>query len=110
MTATGSAAYEHTSGIVNQANQIIREADKQRQIKKITKIYKYIFGWSRKTAFLYILKSLPELKGSITPDCLKAYNLTMLYAAMDKKQLSLIIKRLEQIEKNNESQKVEDEL
>lgn len=106
----GEAAYQHTSGIVDQANLLIREADKQRQVKKITKLYKYKFGWSRKTIFLYILKTLPELKEKITEECLKNSNLTQLYAAAEKKQLSVVIQRLEQIEKKNESQKVEDEL
>lgn len=104
------AAYQHTAGIIDQANAIIRESDKQRQIKKITKLWKYKFGWSRKIIFLYILKTLPELKAQITEECLKSFNLSQLYAATDKKQLSLVIQRLEQIEKRNESQKVEEEL
>lgn len=110
MTTTGEAAYQHTAGIVDQANAIIREADKQRQIKKITKIYKYKFGWSRKTMFLYILKSIPEAKARILPEALKNYNISMLYSALSKKEMSLVIQRLEQIEKRNEWQKEEDEI
>lgn len=110
MIITGEAAYQQTAGIVDKANAIIREADKHRQIKKITKIYKYKFGWSRKIMFLYILKSIPEAKARIVPEALKGYNISMLYAALSKKELSLIIKRLEQIEKRNDWQKEEDEI
>ena len=110
MTVTGEAAYQASAKIIDDVNALIRETDKQRQIKKITKIYKYKFGWSRKTLFLYVMRSMPEIVENITEDSLKSYNLTQLYAAMDKKQLSTLIKKLEQIEKRNESRKVEDEL
>lgn len=105
--SAAEAAYKHTASIIDNVNSIIRTADKQRQIKKITKIYKYNFGWSRKTFMLFFLKSIPELKGEITEDALKHSNLTSLYATADKKQLSTIIKKLEMIERRNESAKME---
>lgn len=110
MIVTGEAAYQESAKIIDDVNVLIRNTDKQRQIKKITKIYKYKFGWSRKTIFLYVMKSMPEVVTSINEDSIKGYNLTQLYAAMDKRQLSTLIKKLEQIEKRNESRKVEDEL
>jgi RecG-like helicase len=110
MTVTGEAAYQASAKIIDDVNVLIRNTDKQRQIKKITKIYKYKFGWSRKTLFLYVMKTMPEVVEFITEESLKSYNLTQLYAAMEKKQLSTLIKKLEQIEKRNESRAVEDEL
>ena len=104
------AAYIHTEQLIDEANLLIRQNEKSRQIRKITKLYKYKFGWPRSTAFLYILKSVPELVPDITEDTLKHYNLTRLYAAMDKKQLSHVIKRLEQIEKRNEAKAVAEEV
>jgi hypothetical protein len=104
------AAYNHTEQLIDEANLLIRQNEKSRQIRKITKLYKYKFGWSRSTAFLYILKSVPEIVKEITEHGLKNYNLTQLYAAMDKKQLSLVIKRLEQIEKRNESAAIAEEV
>lgn len=102
-------AYKHTEQIIDEANMLIRQHDNARQIRKITKIYKYKFGWPRSSAFLFILKTVPELKETMCEDTLKHYNLTRLYAAATKKQLGQVIKRLEQIEKRNE-QKTEEEV
>ncbi len=110
MIVTGEAAYQESAKIIDDVNVLIRNTDKQRQIKKITKIYKYKFGWSRKTIFIYIMRTMPEVIENIPEPTLKSYNLTQLYAAMNKRQLSTLIKKLEQIEKRNESRKVEDEL
>lgn len=104
------AAYQQTSTIIDKVNGIINTADKQRQIKKITKIYKYVFGWSRKTIILYILKSIPDLKSRVTEEAIKNANITSVYATMSKKELSLIIKKLEMIERKNESVSEEDDL
>jgi hypothetical protein len=104
------AAYNYTAQLIDEANLLIRQNEKSRQIRKITKLYKYKFGWSRSTAFLYILKTLPELLTSISEDIMKHYNLTRLYAAADKRQLSLVIKRLEMIEKRNEQDKTREEI
>ena len=110
MIVTGEAAYQKSAKLIDDVNVLIRQTDKQRQIKKITRIYKYKFGWSRKTLFLYVMKTMPEVVSNITEESLKNYNLSQLYAAMDKRSLSTLIKKLEQIEKRNESRKVEDEL
>lgn len=86
--------------IIQEAYKILNAPNpKEKQIKKITKIAKYNFKWSRKQLFNYILKWFPEIEKDVSKN---GYNVSKLYAAMSKEQLSNIIQRLEQIEKRNQ--------
>lgn len=92
--------------IIQEAYKILNAPNpKEKQIKKITKIAKYNFKWSRKQIFNYILKWFPEIENDFNAHAFNNYNLTKLYAAMDKYQLSNIIQRLEAIERRNRSKK-----
>ena len=89
--------------LITEVNRIVRNREKAKQIAKITKLWKYRFGWSRSTAFKYILKSCPEVEPDVPAESIKNSNLTQLYAALNKAQLSKVIQRLEFIEKRNDS-------
>lgn len=97
----GEAAYKHTSGVIDNINEILRQDKKKKQIAKITKLYKYKFGWSRKTFMAFVLNNIPELKSEVLEEAVKNSNMTAIYAAMSKEQLSFIIKKLEFIERRN---------
>ena len=87
---------------VQEAKNILNAPNpKEKQIKKITKIYKYNFGWTRKTMFKFITDHFPELLVDVPSWALKNYNMSALYAVMNKEQLSNVIQILEQIEKRN---------
>ncbi len=74
-----------------------------KQVRRIVRIAKYKFHWSRKSLFGYILKSFPELESRLKPDEIKYSKTSALYQLMTSQEKSLIIKRLEQIEKKNKT-------
>lgn len=91
--------------IVNEAREIIAGSTESKQVNKIFKIAKHNFGWSRKAIFEYALETCPDLKNDLSEGTLKNYNTRRLFAAMNQRQKSLMIQRLEQIEKRNRSRK-----
>lgn len=99
--------------IVSEANEILSHpSDKyiltdngyqviDKQVKRIVKIAKYNFHWSRKALFNFILKTHESLKPRLKPEEIKYSKTSALYQLMDSKQKSLVIKRLDQIERRN---------
>lgn len=76
-----------------------RPADKQ--INKIIAIAKYKFHWGRKAIFNYILESVKDSGLRVTIEDAKHYKYSALLQTLSVSEKSLVIKRLEQIEKRN---------
>jgi hypothetical protein len=91
--------------VIKEVRSLLLQPDpKARQIRKATRLWKYVLRWTRKSFFLYVLRWFPSL--DIPEHARKHYNLSSMYASMTKSELSNIIKRLEQIEKRNKLEPV----
>ena len=92
---------------VKQVYTILRQPNpKQKQINKLTRLYRYVLEWPRSSFYLFVLRWFPELRFGIPIKLQNSYNTQALYAAMDSKQLSNIIQRLEAIERRNKKKGV----
>lgn len=76
-----------------------RPADKQ--INKIIAIARYKFHWGRKAIFNYICESVHDAGIRVTIEDAKHYKYSALLQTLTTAEKSLVIKRLEQIEKRN---------
>jgi hypothetical protein len=111
----------------NKAEEIVKEANKileqsstggmvftgngyqniDKQVRTIIRIAKYKFGWSRSALFTYILQTCPELRERLTNREIKNSKTSALYQIMNSKQKSLVIQRLDQIQKRNKSSNIQ---
>lgn len=100
--------------IVKEANKILEESGTggmvftgngyqhiDKQVRTIVRIAKYKLSWKRSAIFSYILETCPELRERLTTHEIKNSKTSALYQLMDSKQKSLVIKRLDQIQKRN---------
>jgi len=72
-----------------------------RQINKIIAIAKYKFWWGRKAIFNYCIKTVPGCDERVSEKERMRYSTSALFQKLTKAEKSLIIQRLEQIEKRN---------
>jgi hypothetical protein len=72
-----------------------------RQIRAIIRVAKYKLRWKRSSIFSYILESCPELRERLNVHEIKHSKTSALFQLMDSSQKSLVIKRLDQIQKHN---------
>lgn len=100
--------------IVKEANKILEQSGTggmvftgngyqhvDKQVRTIIRVAKYKLGWKRSSLFSYILETCPELRERLTNQEIKHSKTSALYTLMDSKQKSLVIQRLDQIQKRN---------
>lgn len=72
-----------------------------KQINKIIAIAKYKFHWKRKAIFNYICDSVHDAGIRVTMEDARHYKYSSLLGSLSIEEKSLVIKRLEKIEKRN---------
>lgn len=93
--------------IIQQAYEALNRPDEARlkRINKMVALYKYRFQWSRKTFIEKCLEWIPELKEKVSESVTKNWSTKGLYAAMELRDMNIILTKLELIENNNKRRK-----
>lgn len=104
--------------IINEAQQILSQpADGLKptgdgfrrvdsQVNTIIRIAKYKLHWTRSSIFSFMLETCPEYRKRLTDHEIKHSKTSALFQLMTSADKSLVIKRLDQIQKRNKTYKL----